>query len=104
MKYSIIFTEEAKDQLDNLYELISKNNPIDAKKYVKSLGDKISLLADFPYVGKRIINNRFNYCNAYYYVCEKHIVIYLINEISKCVNILTILSHYQNWIALFDKD
>ena len=52
----------------------------------------------------KIANSFFDYAKAYYLICANHVAIYQVNELEKCVYILRVLSHYQDWKNIVNKD
>ncbi|SMN01402.1 hypothetical protein SPONN_2473 [uncultured Candidatus Thioglobus sp.] len=57
----IIYTEQAKNQLQNIKVYISKDNKKNAIKYLLAIKQKIEILGDFPYIG--VINTTINTSN-----------------------------------------
>jgi addiction module RelE/StbE family toxin len=51
--YQIQWRPKAEEDLLNIIEYISKDNPSRAKSFVEELEDKAQLLADYPELGRR---------------------------------------------------
>ena len=103
MKYKIILTNSAYRDLENIKQYISKDNPLVGKQYISKIFDKLEKLSLFPKIGKVINNSFFDYSNCFYLVCMNHISLYQINEVAKCVYIIRVLSHFQDWKNIINK-
>ena len=104
MKYKIIITDSAFSDLESIKLFIAKDNLEIAKEYILKIFNRFEQLDEFPYSGLKIGNSFFDYAKAYYLVCVNHIAIYQVNEIAKCIYILRVLSHYQDWKNIVNKD
>ena len=104
MKYKIIITNSAFSDLESIKLFIAKDNLEIAKEYIFKIFNRFEQLDEFPYSGLKIANSFFDYANVYYLVCVNHIVIYQVNEVAKCIYILRVLSHYQDWKNIVNKD
>lgn len=104
MKYKIIITNSAFSDLESIKLFIAKDNLEIAKEYILKLFDRFEQLDEFPYSGLKIANSFFDYAKAYYLICVNHIAIYQVNEVAKCIYILRVLSHYQDWQNIINKD
>ena len=104
MKYKIIISESAFKDLEGIKHYISVDNPSAANTYLKSVFERIESLESFPFRGVSIANPVFAYAKAHYLVCLNHIAIYQINELAKCIYILRVLSHFQNWKNIVNKE
>ena len=102
--YKIIITNSAFSDLESIKLYIAKDNLEIAKKYILKIFDRFEQLETFPYSGVKIANSFFDYAKAYYLICANHVAIYHVNELEKCVYILRVLSHYQDWKNIVNKD
>lgn len=104
MKYKIIITDSAFSDLESIKLFIAKDNLEIAKQYILKIFDRIEQLEAFPCSGLKIANSFFDYAKAYYLICVNHVAIYQVNDIAKCVYVLRVLSHYQDWKNIVNKD
>ena len=104
MKYKIIITDSAFSDLEGIKLFIAKDNLEIAKEYILKIFDRFEQLDEFSYSGLKIANSFFDYAKAYYLFCVNHIAIYQVNEAAKCIYILRVLSHYQDWKNIINKD
>ena len=104
MTYKIIITDSAFSDLESIKLFIDKDNSEIVKQYILKIFDKFEQLEAFPYSGLKIANSFFDYAKAYYLICVNHVAIYQVNEPTKCVYILRVLSHYQDWKNIVNKD
>lgn len=102
--YKIIITNSAFSDLESIKLYIAKDNLEIAKKYILKIFDRFEQLETFPYSGVKIANSFFDYAKAYYLICANHVAIYQVNELERCVYILRVLSHYQDWKNIVNKD
>ena len=102
--YKIIITNSAFSDLESIKLYIAKDNLEIAKKYILKIFDRFEQLETFPYSGVKIANSFFDYAKAYYLICANHVAIYQVNELEKCVYILRVLSRYQDWKNIVNKD
>ena len=104
MTYKIIITSSAFSDLESIKLFIAKDNLEIAKKYILKIFDRFEQLEAFPYSGLKIANSIFGYAKAYCLICVNHAAIYRVDELKKCVYILRVLSHYQDWENIVNKD
>lgn len=102
--YKIILTVTAFSDLEGIKNYISLDNPSVARQYIEKILIKLDNLGSFPRLGKAIANSFFNYAKCFYLPCMNHIAIYQINESTKCVYIVRVLSHFQDWKNIVNKD
>ena len=102
--YKNIITNSAFSDLESIKLYIAKDNLEIAKKYILKIFDRFEQLETFPYSGVKIANSFFDYAKAYYLICANYVAIYQVNELEKCVYILRVLSHYQYWKNIVNKD
>ena len=104
MTYKVIITESAFKDLEGIKSYIALDNEENAKRYVEKIFDKLDTLDAFLYRGLAIKNSILEYAKAHYIFCLNHVAIYQINEIDKCVYILRVLSHFQDWRNIVNKE
>ena len=104
MTYKIIVTNSAFSDLESIKLFIAKDNLEIAKQYILKIFERLEQLETFPYSGLKIANSFFDYAKAYYLICANHVAIYQVNELAKCVYVLRVLSHYQDWKNIVNKD
>lgn len=102
--YKIIITNSAFSDLESIKLYIAKDNSEIAKKNILKIFDRFEQLETFPYSGVKIANSFFDYAKAYYLICANYVAIYQVNELERCVYILRVLSHYQDWKNIVNKD
>ena len=102
--YKIVITNSAFSDLESIKLYIVKDNLEIAKKYILKIFHRFEQLETFPYSGVKIANSFFDYAKAYYLICANYVAIYQVNELEKCVYILRVLSHYQDWKNIVNKD
>jgi plasmid stabilization system protein ParE len=69
---------QAKEQLVNIKEYISKSSPRSARDYLIKIKSKIKLLASYPHIGK--INSTLDIENIRDFVVFGYKIIYKINK------------------------
>ena len=104
MTYKIIITSSAFSDLESIKLFIAKDNLEIAKQYILKIFDRFEQLETFPYSGLKIANSIFDYARAYCLICVNYVAIYQVDELKKCVYILRVLSHYQDWENIVNKD
>lgn len=104
MTYRIILTDKAFRDLEDIKRYISQDSSENAHKYIEKIFNSFENLQSFPFLGKEISNSFFDYAKVRYLICLNHIAIYQINEIAKCIYIVRVLSHFQEWKDLINKD
>lgn len=104
MTYKIVLTVSAFADLENIKRYIDIDNPEEAKMYVSHIVGRLDHLSSFPYLGPSIANSIFAYAKARYLTCGNHVAVYQVDEVSKCVYVLRVLSHFQDWKAIANKD
>lgn len=104
MNYKIILTNTAYRDLEIIKAYIAQDSLVTAKQYVGKIINKFENLSIFPKLGKKINNSIFDYAKCFYLPVLNHIAIYQINEIAKCIYIVRVLSHFQDWKNIINKD
>ena len=104
MTYKIIITTSVFSDLESIKLFTSVDNQEVSAKYISKIFDRLNQLELSPYSGLKIANSSFDYAEAYYLICANHVAIYQVNELEKCIYILRLLSHYQYWENIVNKD
>ena len=105
MTYKILLSDSAYKDLESIKNYIAIDNPSVAKKYIEQLIKRIEILETFPNnIGLSIHNPIFNYTNCFYLICSNHIVFYQINEFTESIYIIRVLSHFQEWKDIINKE
>lgn len=94
-KYNIHYSNEAYDDLKNLFRYISfiQQEPIIARNIIKQIIEATNLLDIFPYKHPEM---KYQTISARCLIVKKHIVFYSVDETNSVVNILRILSCKQD--------
>lgn len=97
MSYLVTFTDLASDDIDQILDYIAQDSPENALKFIDSLEDRITnVLSQFPESGS-------GYKGANYFAFDNYIVVYVIIEATKTVNILLVSEGHRQWRLVFDK-
>ncbi len=104
MTYKIIITDSAFSDLESIKLFIAVDNQEVSAKYISKIFDRLKQLESLPHSGTKIANSFFDYAKAYYLICANHVAIYQVNELSKCIYVLRVLSHFQDWKNIVNKD
>ena len=104
MTYKIIITNSAFSDLESIKLFTSVDNQEVSTKYISKIFYKLNQLELSPYSGLKIANSSFDYAKAHYLICANHVAIYQVNELEKCIYISRVLSHYQYWKNIVNKD
>ena len=104
MSYQIILSDSAIKDLENIKSFIALDNLNAANEYLTKNIDRLESLSNFPNLGVKIANYVFDYSQTYYFTCLNHVAIYQINENKKCINILRVLSRFQYWKNIVNKE
>lgn len=104
MKYPVVLTDSAFRDLEEIRNYIAIDNPINAKHYLQGIFDRLNSLSFFPKLGKRIENAIFVYADSLYLPVMNHVAIYQINKKANIIYVLRVLSHFQDWHVIFNKE
>ena len=85
----LLYSQEAREQLKNIKEYISKDNKDVAVQHLLKIKLKLEILEDYPYIGK--VNSTFNIENIRELVVFGYKIIYKINQ--KSVYIMAIYKY-----------
>lgn len=102
MKYLVLFTEEAKRDLQEIERYSS--DPNISLKYIQGILRRIEQLEAFPFLGLEIKNKALEVFKTRYLIAGNHVVYYKINETAKCIYIYGIMSQSSNWKLVVNKD
>jgi toxin ParE1/3/4 len=87
----IFYSEQAKNQLQNIKNYIAKDNNKIATQYLLKIKEKIELIRSYPYIGK--VNSTMNLEKIRDFIVYGYKVIYKIN--TRSIKLFT-LSHILN--------
>lgn len=104
MTYKIIITNSAFSDLESIKSFIAVNNQEISTKYISKIINRLKQLESFLHSGIKIANSFFDYAKAYYLICANHVAIYQVNELAKCIYVLRVLSRFQDWKNIVNKD
>lgn len=103
MKYVIKISDSAFGDLEFIKNFIALDNKQKSDEYIKELFAKIDCLSSFPYLGKKASEKKIAVKDIYLLPCLKHIVVYKVYEGTKTVQLLSVVSHYQNWEKILEE-
>jgi len=97
--YSIDFTKEAKRDLDNIDNYISNRlfAPLSAERIIKNISKSIAKLSHMPFRRPIVHDERLADKGIRMLHVKSYIVVFIINENAKIINILRILHNRQDW-------
>lgn len=103
MKYSIVRTDKAEEQLrDIIFYIAEDSGSVDAALgYLDNLEKAIMQLENFPYTGAKPRYSILRKQGYFVLIVEKHLVFYKVNEEKKTVVIYTVVDgrrEYRNLI------
>lgn len=104
MIYQLIITFSAYDDINSIKEYIGIHSKEAANKYIDRIFDKLDSLKTLPFRGSEIKNPIFDYAKARYLICLNHVAIYQVDEANNIVYIVRVLSHFQDWKNIVNKD
>ena len=81
-KYEILYLEIAKNDLDQIFEYILKDNPSIALEILNEIDDTISKLANFPELGKQPKDDRLKAFGYRILIIKNYLIFYVITEFS----------------------
>ena len=90
MTYKLIFSKEAANDIDELFQYISVSlfSPIAAKNLMREIDNAISLLKTQPFMCPVCSDEVLKEMNYRRLIVQNYIIIYSVNEKSQAVNIL----------------
>ena len=104
MTYKIILATSAFEDLESIKKYISLDNPLAAKDYVGRIIEKFETLKSCPQIGTKIENSVFDFADVLFFPSLNHIVIYKIDNLTKAIFIVGILSRFQDWKNIIFKN
>ena len=94
-KYTLVFTQEAEDDFDQIIDYIATENPVRALSFIEELRDSlINTLEVAPKGGRRILNARF-------FVFGNYIAVYDVDHAHNRVVIHMVTHASREWRKLF---
>lgn len=95
-KYLLSYSLKAKKDITYIYNFIAMNNPIEARKHVSYILNKIENLREFPELGKRVSRTIFKSQNIRMLLVSNVRVIYLVADKINAIKIIHIVKDSQN--------
>jgi toxin ParE1/3/4 len=98
--YKVIYYPIAMDDVSNILDYISIDNPPAAIELIHKIDNAIKSLSEFPYKG--VIPRDFYLKSKKYrmLIIDSYIVFYIINESLSVIEIMRVLSSKQNYSTL----
>jgi toxin ParE1/3/4 len=98
--YKVIYYPVAMDDIINILDYISIDNPPAAVELMNKIDESIKFLSEFPYKGA--IPKDFHLKSKKYrmLIIDSYIVFYIVNETLSVVQIMRVLSSRQNYSSL----
>jgi len=98
--YKIIYYPAAIDDVHNILNYISIDNPPAALELINKIDNTIGSLSQFPYKG--VIPKDFNLKSKNYrlLIVDSYIVFYIVNDPLSIVEIMRVLSSNQNYLSI----
>ena len=97
MKYRIILTDICFSDLTAIKTFYDAVMPGCGSDRIGKILESLESLKEFPLLGKVIENPTFDYAECRTLVCDGYLAVYRTNDFVKCIYVLRVLSHYQNW-------
>ena len=79
-KFEIQYLEIAKDDLDQIFEYILRDNPRKALEILNEIDDTVSKLADFSEIRKQPKDDRLKAFGYRILIIKKYLIFYVITE------------------------
>lgn len=98
--YRVIYYPTAMDDVNNILDYISIDNPPAAIELINKIDDAIKSLSEFPYKG--VTPKDFHLKSKKYrmLIIDSYIVFYIVNETLSVIEIMRVLSSKQNYSTL----
>ena len=97
-KYEIQYLEIAKNDLDQIFEYILKDNPSSALEILNEIDDTVSKLVNFPELGKQPRDDKLKAFGYRILIINNYLVFYIITE--KSVEIHRVLHSSRDYVNL----
>jgi len=95
--YEIIYSPSSMQDIRNILDYISIDNPPAAHILINNLNENIGNLSNFPLIGVLPRNKQLKSKKYRLLVVENYIVFYFIDDINHIVKIARVLSNKQNY-------
>lgn len=95
-KYLLSYSLKAKKDITYIYNFIAMDNPVEARKHVNYILDKIENLREFPELGKRVSRTIFKSQNIRMLLVSNVRVIYLVADKINAIKIIHVVKDSQN--------
>jgi len=80
MEYNLRFTDEFFTDIDNIYNYISQDNEVAARKVIKTIFNKVHALLNFPNRGIKAEYKHKDLKDVYYLVVYSYLVFFRIEN------------------------
>jgi plasmid stabilization system protein ParE len=88
MKFdTLIYSDEAEENYDNIFDYIAQDNPTKAVEFTDELKKRVNKLKDFPTLGKERPQNRTPNKNKRRLIFKDYKIYYTIDNENKRINI-----------------
>lgn len=98
--YKVIYYPTAIDDVNNILNYISIDNPPAALELINNIDDAISSLSQFPCKGVTPKDLLLKSKNYRLLIVNSYIVFYIVNDILAVIEIMRVLSSKQNYLSL----
>ena len=98
--YKVVYYPIAIDDVNNILNYISIDNPPAALELVNKIDNTISSLSQLPYKGVTPKDIHLKSKNYRMLIVDSYIVFYIVNEILSVIEIMRVLSSKQNYLSL----
>ena len=96
-KHTVVFTQDAEDDFDEIIDYIAEDNPVRAISFIEELRDSVTNTLEFvPKGGGRVLD-------AWYFTFGNYIVIYDIDDEFTRVVVHMVTHGSREWRKLFKK-
>jgi toxin ParE1/3/4 len=98
--YKVIYFPIAIDDVNNILNYISIDNPPVALELINKIDYAISSLSQFPYKGVSPKDYHLKSKNYRMLIIDSYIVFYIVNDTLSIIEIMRVLSSKQNYLSL----
>lgn len=99
--YQLIYTEEAADDLQAIFNYIATDSKERAITYLGKFENRILQLQDFPELGHECGYSELNYLGIRVLPYENYLIFYTVSTKAETVNIIRVLHGSVNYRNLF---
>ena len=91
MAYRVLWSDSAKDRINQFYDFIAEDNPAAARRVIQDLLDRVEALAEHPRLGRRLSEAVDPSLRKL--VIGDYIVAYRVNEARQTVWVVAVRHH-----------